>query len=360
MKVLITHPEFKDLGGVSNYFITLKDRVEIQNRNFSVGRRHEEKNPLLKIFRLFNDYVRFIKVLKTEHYDLVHINPSLDFKSIVRDGVFILLAKHYKKKVIVFFHGWEKGFEKEIENKALWLFRSIYKKSNAFIVLASEFKSKLREWTFNQPIYLETTIIDDDMIKDFYIEKAIKKRTDSNCKILFFSRIIKEKGIYETIDAVRLLKNKFPDIELIIAGDGEELQNVKNYVKSNKVSNVIFAGYVRGEEKRKLFEDSYIYCFPTYAEGMPISVIETMAFGLPVVTRLVGGIADFFENSKHGFATESKNPSVFASYIEKLILDEELYKRISFYNYKFAQERFLASRAAKRLEKIYSQVLTMP
>jgi len=93
---------------------------------------------------------------------------------------------------------------------------------------------------------------------------------------------------------------------------------------------------------------------------MPISVVETMAFGLPVVTRLVGGIADFFENSRHGFASNSVNPSDFAGYIEKLISDKELYKRVSFCNYKFAQERFLASLAAKRLEKIYSQVLTMP
>jgi len=67
---------------------------------------------------------------------------------------------------------------------------------------------------------------------------------------------------------------------------------------------------------------------------------------------------------KHGnenvLATDSKDPAVFADYIEKLIMDKALYKKVSLCNYTYAQEHFLASRAAQRLEEIYSEVLTMP
>ena len=153
-----------------------------------------------------------------------------------------------------------------------------------------------------------------------------------------------------------VLQSKFSNIQLIIAGDGLELQNAKNYVKKNNVSNVVFTGYVRGGGKRKLFEDSYLYFLPTYEEGMPCSVLEAMAFGLPIVTRPAGGIVDFFENGKHGFIDESKDFSVFANYIEKLLLDKELYKKISLYNYKYAQERFLASKVVEGIEKIYREV----
>ena len=89
---------------------------------------------------------------------------------------------------------------------------------------------------------------------------------------------------------------------------------------------------------------------------MPNSVLEAMAFGLPIITRPVGGIADFFENSHHGFITKSRDPSVFANYIEKLISNKVLYKKSSLYNYKYAQENFLASKVAKVLEKIYREV----
>ena len=129
-------------------------------------------------------------------------------------------------------------------------------------------------------------------------------------------------------------------------------------MRTQNISPVTFTGYVRGGAKKSLFEESHVYCFPTYyGEGNPVSVLESMAFGLPVITRPVGGIADFFEPGKHGFITESKDPTVIASYIEKLYLDRELYKNISLYNYQYAKERFWASKVTERLEKIYADVL---
>ena len=355
MKVLIIHPEFKNPGGVSNYFSILKDKFNIETRDFVIGRRITERKFIFSIFRLIRDYINFVKILKNGKYDIVHINPSLNFKGVMREGLFLLLAKYLRTKVIVFFRGWNKRFEKKIERNGLWIFQRVYSRADAFIVLANQFKERLRDWKFKQPIYLETTIVDDNLLYDFDINKATTARTNScNHKILFLARIVRKKGIYETIDAVALLKNRFSNVELVIAGIGEELQNVKDYVKKHNLSNVIFAGYVKGEDKKKLLEDSYIYYFPTYyEEGMPNSAVEASAFGLPVVTRIVGGLADFFKNGENGFISESKNPTVFAGYIERLILDRELYKKISLNNYNLAQERFLASKAARRLEKIY-------
>ena len=235
MKVLIAHPEFKNPGGVSNYFDILKDKFEIQTEHFIIGKRIGEKKYLSTIFRLFQDYIRFIKVLKSEQYDIIHINPSLNFKGIVRDGIFILFVKFYKRKVIVFFHGWQKEFEKKTRNSKLLIFRKIYKGADAFIVLAIEFKKKLQEWGFEQPVYVVSTAVDDNLLIGFDINNSIyKKKNNKKFSILFLARIIKDKGIYETIDAVDLLKNKFPKIELIVAGEGEELKNVKDYVKKKQ------------------------------------------------------------------------------------------------------------------------------
>lgn len=78
------------------------------------------------------------------------------------------------------------------------------------------------------------------------------------------------------------------------------------------------------QEKKKIetFISHDIYCFPTYGEGMPVSLLEAMAFGFPVVTRPVGGIKDFFENGKHGFLTNSKDPEIFAELIEKFLKND--------------------------------------
>ena len=359
MKVLITHPEFEDPGGVSNLYKQLQNKFKIPTLHFIVGKRTREKGFLSRIFRMFHDYYKFVKCLKTNNIDLVHINPSLDLKSFLRDGMFALLAGVNKKKIVVFFHGWKSSFEAHIERRFVWMFKFFFGKSDAFIVLAEEFKKTLERWGIIQPIYQGVTVIDEDVLEGFDIQDALKKRQSSEKRrVLFLSRILREKGIYETIEAISLLKDTYPTIELIVAGDGDELENVKSLVRNSNVSHVTFVGYVRGEEKRHIFEKSQVFCYPTYyGEGLPTCAIEAIAYGLPVVTRPVGGLADFFKNKEHGFITDSLSPSILANLIERLFLDKELYNKISLSNHQYAQSHFLASSAVLRLETIYKTVL---
>jgi len=360
MNVLITHPDFEDLGGVSRHYAKLKDKFRIPVTHFIIGKRAKTNSGIFsQLFRLFGDYFRFVRTLRSGNYDIVHTNPSFDFKAFMRDGVFVLLGKLFKKQTVVFFHGWQKSFERIIHQRGLWLFKFLFGRASILMVSGEEFKKVLESWGVKQKIYCDTMTVDDAILKDFDINKAIAKRQESkNWRILFLARLVREKGLYETIEAFSLLQKKYPMFELIIAGAGEELENAKSFVEKHAISNVIFTGYVVGEEKTKLFKKAHICCFPTYyGEGLPTTICESMAFGLPVVTRPVGGIADFFKNNKHGFAITSKEPEMIATLIERLFVGKKLYERISLCNYQYARSNFLASSAAQRLEKIYETAL---
>jgi len=359
MGILILHPEFKDPGGVSNLYKQLQSKFKIPTLHFVIGKRTKEKGFISLIFRTFLDYFRFVICLKTNNIDLVHINPSLDLKSFIRDGIFSLLARANKKKTVVFFHGWQKSFEATIDRNFVWMFRFFFGKSDAFIVLADEFRKILERWGIVHPIYQGVTVIDEETLIGFNIQNALKNRQNSQkWRVLFLSRILRAKGIYETVEAVSLLKSKYPMIELIVAGEGEELENVKSFVYNRNMSNVTFVGDVRDEEKRHIFEKSQVFCYPTfYGEGLPTCAIEAIAYGLPVITRPVGGLADFFKNEEHGFITDSLDPNIFANLIERLFLDKELYNKVSLSNYQYAQNNFLASSVALRLEMIYKELL---
>jgi len=355
MRVLITHPEGK--GGVSVYYSKLRGRFTIPMQHIVVGKRiHRQQSLLVRPLQMFVDYCKFVKFLRKNNIDLVHLNPSLDFKSFVRDGIFALLARANKKKVVVFFRGWKKPCEVRIERYFLWLFRLFFGKINVFIVLSNEIKETLERWGIIQPIYKEVTVICEDELAGFDIQNALRKRQESKkWRILFIARIIRDKGIYETLEAASLIQQKYPAVELVVAGDGEELDNVKSFVRAHNIRNVIFTGYITGAEKFRTFEEAHVFCLPSYTEGCPVSVIEAIAYGLPVITRPVGGIADFFEDGKHGLISDSLDPKVFASLIEKLFVDKNLYERVSLYNYQYAQSHFLVSNAISRLETIYKK-----
>ena len=153
MKVLINHPEFKDPGGVANYWKSLQEMFTVSTVHFIVGKRITEKGTLPRIHRLLADYWRFVGLMRKNNIDIVQLNPSLDPKSFIRDGIFALLARLYGKKTIVFFHGWQKRFELRISRGSSWIFKFFFGRSDSFIVLSDAFKKKLEDWGVKKPIY---------------------------------------------------------------------------------------------------------------------------------------------------------------------------------------------------------------
>jgi glycosyltransferase involved in cell wall biosynthesis len=355
MKVLILHPDFQDPGGVAAHYRKLSGKFAVPVGHMVIGMRPEERGLRNKAHRMIGDLRRFRRKIRNENYTLVHVNPSLDPKSLIRDGLFVLAAKAAGTKAVVFFHGWNLHYERQIQTHWRWLFRRVFGCADAFIVLSEAFKSKLGTWIGSIPIYCEFTTLDDNDLLGFDIAQVLEERFEAKTwRILFISRLLKEKGLYETIETARLL-NDVP-LELIVAGDGPELEPARAYVSRKGPDNVRFVGYVRGEEKLKLLRKSHFLCFPSYSEGMPNTVIEAMGFGLPVITRPVGGLADFFKNGVHGFSTVSKDPQMYAGFIRTMLEDQDLYRTIAMNNFNFAQTQFKASRAVRRMERIYASL----
>jgi glycosyltransferase involved in cell wall biosynthesis len=255
-------------------------------------------------------------------------------------------------------------FEKKIGKYFLGLFRFLFFRADSFIVLSSKFKKKLIDWGYKNKIYVESTVINEDLLKDITQKKLLqnreKRRKESKYNILFLARIEIAKGIYETIETFRIIKahNQGKQIKLIIAGSGKELNNVKSYIDSFNLSeDSIILGHVDGANKKACFSDADVYLFPSYTEGMPTSVLEAMAFGLPIITRGVGAIPDIIQAGINGFYTDSKDPNIFAEMIQKLMGDDSLVDRIFNNNYKLARDKYITSKVVKRIENIYKYTL---
>ncbi len=355
-QVFFLVPRLYNPGGVSNYYSSLKPFL---SKNITYLYRGKDGKINL-IARMLLDYFLFFKTVRHGNKNgVVLINHSLGAGGFLRDSIYSIITPEAYSQ-IVFFRGWSTEFEKKINESWLlkkWLMFTFFK-ADQIIVLASAFKEKLKEWGYKRSITIETTLVDEQLLKGETFGSISDYRSNLEAtQLLYLGNISKAKGVWDIVKSLEFFtNNSFRTIELTIAGTGKELERLQQYSIDYNL-NIRFTGFVRQERKAQVFRKAHLYVFPSsHGEGMPNSLLEAMAFGLPVITTRVGGIPDFFEDGKMGLFLENSDPEHIAEKIHYLIKRPGLMKQISEYNYKYAMNHFYASKVARRLEKIIESV----
>lgn len=349
--VLVTTVDSRAPGGVAAYWNAVRPILPPPVDYLTVGRRDGERGALRIAGRIASDWRRLRSTIGACRYDLVHLNPSLGAKALARDALSLLLVRRAGIPVLVFFHGWDEPTEASLAGPLGPIFERTFLQADAVIVLARKFERKLRSLGYARPIHVTTTAVPEEAF-------SVAPREDGGrgVRLLYLSRFEPQKGAVETVRAFALLKRRHPDLTLTLAGTGSDLPRVAETIGRLGVRDVILSGHVSGAAKDRVFSEADIFVFPTtFGEGMPTVVLEAMAKGLPVVTRPVGGVADFFESGRMGYATERSEPEEIALLIERLVAAPEARYAMGAYNREFARRNFHASVVADRLTAIYEE-----
>lgn len=359
IRITITAPSFERIGGVAGYYRSLGQAFSGGTVDFlTIGSRKRSENIIVRLLRMSRDSLRLAVLLSRGENRIVVINPSLDAKSLLRDGASALIARLFRSQLIVFFHAWKESTERKIRSRFSGVFRFVFLRADLIIVLSSEVAEKIQSFGYKGKIILEKTVVEDSLfagIAESRLWFSNGKRDDFT--VLFLSRIEKTKGIYEAIEAFANLKTRYPNIRLIVAGDGGELASARRRVSDLGIDGIEFIGPVRGENKLGVFLRSDIFILPSYYEGMPVSVLEAFCCGLPVITSKVGGLKDFFIDGAMGYMTETNDPIDLAHLIESLMLNRQRRLEMGKYNYRYAQENCLSRSAAQRMEHLFQDLL---
>jgi len=358
--VLILVPSINARGGITNYYYSIRKNFPENIHYITRGARNwpHKSNKLAEGVRMISDYINFTVSLFKKDIQVVQTTTAFYGSCVIRDGIFLFIARLFGKKTIVFFRGWDDKFVYSISGIKKKIVEKVFFKANAIIDLSQQNIDHIKKMGFKNKLILETTLVDEALVKDIDIQKYIDKRIGSKTKnILFLSRIEKTKGIYVLLDAFKKINTVNPDVNLIYAGDGLELNDIKKLVEKEKISNVTFSGFVDGKAKQDLFLKASVFVFLSEFEGMPNAVLEAMAFGLPVVTTNVGGIASVFVNEKNGFLIDHANTNAIADNITALLYNETLNESISSLNFKEAKEKFWSNVVAERMKIIFSSVI---
>ncbi|ABL00458.1 glycosyltransferase [Pelobacter propionicus] len=350
-KVLILCPSFHEKGGVTYYYSLVSkhfNSTAVDIDLYHTGKSGKNCTWLAGAYKTLKDLFLLLKIIPD--YDLVFLNPSLDAKAVIRDGIYHLISKRLlNKKTLVLFHGWDPSFEHIISSYGKYVFRFVFNFDKA-LVLASQFKNCLVRWGFSpSSISLETTVFEQNTL------------TNNNdiFKLLFLSRFTKDKGGLEAIITASILAHEFPAVKLYMAGDGEQMPELRQYVTQHNLDSIVtFTGWIDNQAKWDLLNMCGIMIFPTkHGEGLPICIIEGMGAGLSIVTRPVGGIPDLMKDGENGFLVETSDPADFACKVKFLFENKKIWNRIMINNRALAVQKCEIRNVVKRLENYLLELL---
>lgn len=152
--------------------------------------------------------------------------------------------------------------------------------------------------------------------------KIIEKQKNKKPQFINVAGMRPAKNQKMLIDVFSQLCAHYPDVELIMVGDGPLLSNLKKITNTMKLSkNIRFLGYRK--DVLNLLYNSHLFCLTSTREGVPLSVIEAMATGNVVIASNVGGIPDLIDNGISGILIEPNNKSKMLRCMQKLVENSE-------------------------------------
>lgn len=174
--------------------------------------------------------------------------------------------------------------------------------------------------------------------------------------IITVGRLHAQKGHCYLLQAIAKAGKKVPKIKLIIIGEGEEENNLKNLVKSLDLKDkIIFAG-LRGDVE-KIFPIAELFILPSLWEGMPNAILEAMAAGKPIVATKVGGVPELVVHGETGILVPPEDSDALASAIIGLLRDKLKAKKMGEAGRMRVEEHFNISKTIKETEYIYLELL---
>ncbi|MGE0009512.1 MAG: glycosyltransferase [Candidatus Babeliales bacterium] len=183
-------------------------------------------------------------------------------------------------------------------------------------------------------------------------------------QFLTCARFIEKKGIEYAIKAFASIAQKYTNIEYNIIGDGPLMALMKELILKLEVSDKIhLLGSKTQAEVRELMQSSHILLAPSVTssdgdkEGIPVSMMEAMAVGMPIISTYHSGIPELVQDGITGLLVEEKNVIALAEKIKYLILHPELWPKMGKAGRKQIVENFNSKKQAKNLVKIFYEFL---
>lgn len=350
MKVLMlgNHPKVK--GGITSVISQIRRHDwESDGVEMTFLPTYIESNAVYKMAFFIKAYIQIFFFLLLRRPDVVYYHMSYK-GSFVRKYMIHRLCRRFHVRDVVHLHGseFQKWYDTLKEPKKEQV-RCLLRECHALLVLGEEWKRRVENIEPRTNICVLNNTV--------RIPKAKVQWREGHNQMLFLGVLIKRKGVADLIEAIRILngKGQMDGWKLVIAGSGEEeaaLQKLTDkYGLNDKVE---FAGWIDGKKKAELMRSSQIFVLPSYNEGLPMAILESMSYGMPVVATDVGDVRAAVADQVNGYVVNPGDVQGLADRLSRLTADPVLWTDYSEESKRIAEERFDEKEYFARLLKTWA------
>ncbi len=291
-----------------------------------------------------HNIIVFIKAIQsllvaiiTKKVDIIHIHFS-ERGSTLRKSILLFISLIFRQRILVHSHG--ATYEAFYDGLPPWIQKilvSLFSRCTKFIALSKSWEN----------YYAQTFCLDENQITVLYNPVAMPATVPDrlgkkNLKFVFLGRIgsrggaldlaqsvvsfpKQEKGSFELIKAfAKLPESDKENVELVLAGNGD-LETANQLIADLRMQDKItILAWINPDQRDELLAGADAFILPSYNEGLPMSMLESMAWGLPVIVTPVGGIPEVITHQENGLLIEPGNKNQLMQAMQDLIQDEDL------------------------------------
>jgi glycosyltransferase involved in cell wall biosynthesis len=301
-----------------------------------------------KILTALKAVVTVIGFLARRRPAVMHVHCALR-ASFWRKSIFMAIGILAKCPIIFHLHGgaFVEFYEAECSKLGQRIIRFFLDRAACIVVLSERWRTWVRSVSKTQWVVCIPNPV------PAVEERPLMHRENI---VLFLGRLERDKGVFDLLDAISGLRMLIPNIELVCAGDGD-LESVERYAERLGIRDALsLPGWIGSAQKQSLMDRAAVCVLPSYAEGLPMSLLEAMAAGLPVVATDVGGIPDLVTDGVNGFLFAPGDTATLRRLVRKLMHDPGLGRRIATAARETVRLRFDADRVIAQVEAIYAGV----
>jgi glycosyltransferase involved in cell wall biosynthesis len=282
------------------------------------------------------------------HRTIAHIHTCSGL-SFVLDSVYGALAKLRGVPVVLHVHGARfDAFLDGLAPSRLWLVRQIARRADAVVVLSGEWQKKLRErLPAARLVVIENGVGEPRSV-------SVAKR-DDEILVLFLGNLCRRKGVWDLVASAARL----PATVRVVMVGGEEDPGIAAQLRAELARlglehRVELAGPAVGEEKFRWLARADIFVLPSYAEGVPISMLEALAAGLPAIVTPVGGIPSVLEDGAHALFVQPGDQDALVAAVTRLAEDAGLRARLGQAAKRHVEAHYGIESTARKYLRLYA------